>query len=289
MASKYDEIEISDEMKDALNDPDAELAEVETTTSQTADDTSATETTNEETAKAVTEPEVEDKSFIEINGEKYDRELVMQWREDSDNKSNWQKTNTEKAQQLSKWGKLTSKINEDEEFRKHITDYYFDDPEAIKALGLDNKIDIPVEETKEDDIVDVTDMRLRALESVEEERLMESRVDKLDSEMTRLEKEHPDLLKDEKGAEFLEFAEKNAAKFSEDGMPNLERAFKEWSYGAINDQLAHYKKLEENKNRNTAVIDNSQGGVKEVKTDKKATSWRDFDMDNPDIAKYFNE
>lgn len=293
MANEYRNVEISEEMITALDNPEAEL---ETTESQEkADDTSATETTTEETTKTaeaeevVTEPGVEDSGFIEINGEKYDKETVLKFKEDHDNKSSWQKSNTEKAQNLSKWSKLTDKINSDDEFRNHLKDYFFDNPEAIKSLGLDGEISIPVKEEDIIDIPDETDMRLRALETVEQGRIMDSRVDKLDQEMTNLENAYPELLEGEAGAEFLEFAEQNAARFSEDGMPNLERAFKEWSFGTMQEQLTHYKKLEQNSKRNTGVINTSEGGAKEVKTEKTRKTYKDFKVTDPDIAKYFNE
>ena len=287
MANEYNKVEISEEMKTALDNPDAEL---ETTESQQADDTSATETATEETSnKEVTDTAVEDRSFIEINGEKYDRDTVMQWQEDSDNKSSWQKSNTEKAQNLSKWSKLTDKINSDDEFRNHLKDYFFDNPETIKSLGLDGEISIPVKEEEITEVPSNTEMRLKALETVEQGRIMESRVDKLDEDMTRLENAYPELLEGEAGAEFLEYAEKNVEKYTEDGMPNLERAFREWSFDTMQGQLNHYKKLEKNGNRNTGVIDKSQGGAKEVKAEKVRKTYKDFKATDPDIAKYFNE
>ena len=104
-----------------------------------------------------------------------------------------------------------------------------------------------------------------------------------------IENAYPELLEGEAGAEFLEYAEKNVAKYTEDGMPNLERAFREWSFDTMQGQLNHYKKLEKNGNRNTGVIDSSQGGAKEVKAEKVRKTYKDFKVTDPDIAKYFNE
>ena len=72
-------------------------------------------------------------------------------------------------------------------------------------------------------------------------------------------------------------------------MPNLERAFREWSYDSMQEKLNHYKKLDNNNNRNTAIINTSEGGAKEVKADNKVKSWSDVTMDNPEIAKFFND
>ena len=69
--------------------------------------------------------------------------------------------------------------------------------------------------------------------------------------------------------------------------PNLRL---EWSYDQMQDELNHYKKLGKNSSRNTGkVVNTSQAGVKEVKSPQKLTSYDDATMDNPEIAKYFEE
>ena len=58
----------------------------------------------------------------------------------------------------------------------------------------------------------------------------------------------------------------------------------------MQDELTHYKKLGNNSNRNAGkVVNTSQVGAKEVKSPQKLTDWNDVTMDNPDIAKYFEE
>ena len=151
----YNNIELTQEEMDSLSDMiiGPETGANGSTDSQTTDEvenavqTAETETATEEPSTEVNEPVVED--GFEIDGERYDREAIMAWREDSTNKESWQKSNTEKAQNLSKWGKLGQKINEDENFRDHLKDFFFDDPEAVKALGLDGDIDIPTQEVQE--------------------------------------------------------------------------------------------------------------------------------------------
>ena len=89
---------------------------------------------------------------------------------------------------------------------------------------------------------------------------------------------------------FLTFAEANGERFVVDGLPNLEMAFKEWSYDQMQQELSHYKKLGENSNRNEGkVVNTSQVGAKEVKSPKKVLSWNDATLDNPEIAKYFED
>jgi len=281
--NNYNNIELTEAETQALENPEIELE----TTASPSDDKASEANTEETSQEEVTEPVAVDN--FEIDGKDYSRDQILQWRDDADNKENWQKSNTEKAQQLSKWNKLAEKIQEDESFRNHLKDFYYDDPEAVKALGLDGKMEIP----GQDEIVEPPseiESRLDVLEEIEGERVMEHRVDQLDSVLTKLEDANPDYLGDQdKVSEFLEFADSNSQKFLDNGMPNLERAFKEWSYDQMQEQLAHFKKLDENGKRNTGIINTSELGAKEIKSDKKLQNWKSISMDNPDIAKYFDE
>ena len=282
----YNNIELTPEETQALET-------FETTESPPDDNASEQEATVEETSKSanaeeeVTEPIAVDN--FEIDGKDYSRDQILQWRDDSDNKDSWQKSNTEKAQGLSKWNKLAGKIQEDESFRNHIKDFYYDDPEAIKALGIDGDVTIP-EQKEIAEVPSQLESRLDVLESMEGERIMEHRVDQLDGVLTNLENANPDYLgNQDKVSEFLEFADSNSRKFVENGLPNLERAFKEWSYDQMQEQLTHFKKLDENGKRNTGIINTSEVGAKEIKSDKKVTDWKDVSMNDPSIAKYFDE
>ena len=132
----------------------------------------------------------------------------------------------------------------------------------------------------------------QVLEEVQGERIMEQRVDHLDNVLSNLEDQFPDYLGDQdKVGEFLDFADKNAQSFVENGIPNLERAFREWSYGQMQSQLNHYKQLEENGNRNKGkVISTQQVGAKEVKANKELSrDWKKITMDDPEVAKYFDK
>ena len=293
MSNEYNKIEITADEHQALeNLIETTESPIDDNASETVEESTkveeSTETTSEETSPEVTEPEVVD-SF-EIDGKHFSRDQIKEWRNDSTNKINWQKSNTEKAQELSKWNKLTERVQSDESFRNHIKDFYFDKPEVLNSLGLDEKMEAPgqVESAPKNENTEV-ELRLNALEQVEGARLMEHRVDQLDSVLTNLEKENPDYLGDDKKvADFLDFAEANSTKFVEHGLPNLERAFKEWSHGQMQKELTHLKKLEENANRNTGVINTSEAGAKDIKSDKKVTNWKDVKMDNPEISKYFD-
>jgi len=119
---------------------------------------------------------------------------------------------------------------------------------------------------------------------------MEHRVDQLDGVLTKLENANPDYLgNQDKVSKFLEFADSNSQRFLENGMPNLDSAFKVWVHDQMQEQLDHYKKLDENGKRNTGIINTSELGAKEIKSDKKLQGWKQITMDDPDIAKYFDD
>ena len=301
MNKGYSEVELTDEEFSSLENPDQETTESQTTeetsdTVQSVDaDQELAEDTETEAPEGETEVEVEDDfDGFEIDGQRFERDDVLAWRADSENKSDWQKSNTEKAQKLSKWNKLAEKIQNDDSFREHIKDFFFDNPEAVKGLGLDG--DMIMEEVAEaevkNDMNPELESRLQVLEEVQGERIMEQRVDHLDNVLSNLENQFPDYLGDQdKVGEFLDFADKNAQSFVENGIPNLERAFREWSYGQMQSQLNHYKQLEENGNRNKGkVISTQQVGAKEVKANKELSrDWKKITMDDPEIAKYFDK
>jgi len=71
-------------------------------------------------------------------------------------------------------------------------------------------------------------------------------------------------------------------------MPDLNSAFKEWSYDAMLQELAHLKKLDENRERNKdAIIETSKVGAKETVAPKKYKSVKDIQFD--DVAHYFKK
>ena len=284
--NKYNEIEISPEEMSELDNAGlpAESVEVEETTMSEEPETATEESV--EVEETVNETEVVDDRF-EIDGERYDADTIKGWMKDSQNKSEWSKSTTEKAQRLSKWNKLSEKINGDDELREHIKDFFFDNPEEFKALGLDGELPVAEQPVVAETPSEIEE-RLKTLEGIESGRVMESRIDALDSQLTQLEKSNPMLLEGEKTTEFLTFAENNADRFIQNGIPNLDLAFKEWSYDMLKDQLDHYKQLDNNKSRNAGkIVNSSEAGAKEAKTPKKYTNFREMSVDDPDIAKYF--
>jgi len=274
MADQYNAVEITDEEKASLS------VEEQTTESDNQPVNGKTET--EEPSQEVSETvEVEDEfTGLEIDGERYDLDTINAWREDSDNKDNWQKSNTEKSQELAQWNKLSEKL-QDPEFREYIKDFFYDNPDEANKLGLDSlqalgiQEDEPQEEESTGKMYELEDR----LNSIEEDKMVVELGHELD-QLVSLNKELiPD---DDTELEFLSFVEDNQ-------IASLELGFKLWSHDKIVDQLDHLKKLDENKSRNTGkVISKSQKGAAEEQSNKALKDWNDVNMKNPEVAKFFN-
>ena len=294
MNETYNNVEITPEEMASLN---------ETTESKQVQQTEAT------SQEATKNPDVEDmgdvsyeeviiEPKIEIDGELYNADQAKEWMIDSQNKTEWQKSNTEKAQQLSKMNKLVEKINTDSSFKDHIKDYFYDNPDEFNSLGLDEmavlKSEIPelesVDNSTEDEGKSDIETRLENLENMSNEQMEERRVEILDANLTTLEKDNPDLLgTPEAVSEFLEFCEINSKNYTDsEGLPDMSRMFREWSYDAKMAELAHLKKLNNNRERNSGkFISKSQNGAKESKSPTKYKSFKEVSMNDPEIAKYF--
>lgn len=224
---------------------------------------------------------------VEINGQTYNIDDVEKWKQDSDNKSEWSKSNTEKAQKVAKVGKFLEKFNSDSEFQEHIK-MYFDDEKDFESLNLSNvEIDEPkVEQLEENPYED----RISKLEEAEQGRLIEQRADDLDRQLTNLENQYPSVLgNEEQVLEFLDFTEANSDRYrNNQGIVDLNGLFREYSFEHFQSELSHLKKLGDNKNRNAGtVVNDSEVGAKETVTPKKYKSFKDISPNDPEIAKYF--
>ena len=290
MSSKTYNIDLPEEVMESLNN----INDEEATMPQEVVSNETTEQQPEETSQEATENlevEANDVNTFTIDGESYDLDTIKMWQEDSTNKENWQKSNTEKAQELAKWNKFAEKLESDADFKEHIKDYFFDNQDQIAKLGLDGKMPI-IESEESNEPVQVNselEERLQYLESMEDERLMNHMVDQLDVALTTLENNNKSLLGGDKTDKFLEFVSENAESFTEGEMTNLDKAFKVWSFDAMQEELNHLKKLNDNRTRNDGkIIADSKKGVQETQTPKKYKSFRDITMDDPNVSKYFD-
>ena len=264
----------------------------QTTVSETPKE-EAREVISNDTTEEVTNPEGSDgeqEYQIEVDGKTYSIDDVVSWKKDADNKSEWSKSNTEKAQKIAGVGKFLKKFNEDDKFQEHLKGYFKDEKE-FNSLGLkDNDIVEPEEQSNEQVSVNPLEERLSKLEKVEHDRVINQRTDNLSKELSNLEKEYPDILgTPEQVMDFLKFSESNSARYRDnEGVVNLSNVFKEYSFDHMKEKLSHYKKLDDNRTRNNdSVIDRSEIGATETVTLKKFNSWNDIDPNDEDLKKFF--
>ena len=301
MPSPYNDVELTDSDKQSIydnpgmtedqNPREAGVDGQEGFGSQTHD----TDTQEEEYEEYETEGETEvsesdefnlEDYEVEIDGETFDGADIMRWQEDSANKDNWQASNTQKAQDIAKWSKFNNKIAEDSEFRDYVKDFFYEDNDGLKELGLDKELrplgfeeEIMAEPQKGE-----TDMKMEEVEGRLNQMEFERHVDDLELELNAIVDDNKDSFEGEDDeVNFLEFAQ-------ESNMTDLNQAFKLWSYDKMQDELDHHRQLDGNKQRNMGkVVHNSKIGATEVSSPKNYKSMKDINMTDPDVAKYFNK
>ena len=302
MPSPYNDVELTESEKGSIyenpelpggDNPQERGVGQETGFGDQAHDTDTPEVEAEAEAEVETEGETEvgesdefnlEDYEVEIDGEVFDGADIMRWREDSTNKEDWQASNTQKAQDIAKWSKLNDKLSSDNEFRDYVKDFFYEDNDALEKLGLDKELRPLFSETEtKDQPEEESDDRMEEVEGRLNQMDFERQIDDLETELDTIVEKNPDLFADENDdVEFLEFAQ-------ESGISDLTQAFKVWGYDKMQGELDHHRKLDGNKQRNQGkVVHNSKIGATEVSTPKNYKSVKDINIDDPDVAKYFN-
>ena len=300
MPSPYNDVELTDSDKQSIyenpgikEDQNPREAGVDgeegfgsqTHESDTLADEVETESVGETEVSESDEFNLEDYE-VEIDGEIFDGAEILRWREDSSNRENWQASNTQKAQEIAKWSKFNNKIAEDSEFRDYVKDFFYEDESGLKELGLDKELrplgfeeEIMAEPEKGE-----TDMKMEEVEGRLNQMEFERHVDDLELELNAIVDDNKDSFEGEDDEiKFLEFAQ-------ESNMTDLNQAFKLWSYDKMQDELDHHRQLDGNKQRNIGkVVHNSKVGATEVSTPKSYKNMKDININDPDVAKYFNK
>jgi hypothetical protein len=276
MPNPYNEIEISEDEKASIS------SDTEVSPTQEAKDSDSTpvESSNQE----VTESNEEDvyQMFDEDEGRFIDNDEIIKWRESFNNQSNWQKSNTEKAQNIAKWSKLMDKVSNDEDFRSHMIEYFGEDKNSINSLGLNGIEALEQLEESEAPIQAQNPDKLQSLEQRLDNVELDKRTDVLEVQFNQFVAQN-EQLKDEKSQiEFLQF-------MNDRGLDDFSEAFKFWDYDNAQEQLKHYKELEQNKQRNTGKVIQTKtiGATKEKTPHRIANDYKNVSMDDPEISKYF--
>ena len=220
---------------------------------------------------------------------------MLEWKKNSDNKSNWTKSNTQKAQAIAKGGRLLQLLDNDENFKNHVKEYFYGDEKEFGKLGLDSEFGIDFDKVPEKEkIVEQTqevpqvDPRLNDLynkvERLEDEKLERSIGDRFDS----IKANNPNFFKEENdGVNFLQFCNEKGVIIDDD--IDMEASFKLWSYDKVMTQENRAEQLHNNRMRNgESVINDSEVGAKEVRSGKPIKDYKEISMTNPEISRYFN-
>ncbi len=290
----YNNVELSQEELGSLEGQEQTTTSEETPKEATQENSVTDVKASNEADSRATNPEGssdnEQTYGFEIDGKEYSISDVEQWKKDSDNRNDWQKSNTEKAQQIAGVGKFLKKFNEDKELQSHIKDY-FDNDKEFDSYGLNSNF-IEPEETVEQVENNPYEERLNKLEEAENSRIIDQRTDNLEQELSGLEGKYPDLLgTPDKVMNFLDFSEKNSERYRDsNGNVSLSNMLREYSFDYLQEELGHYKKLDKNNSRNSnIVVDRSEVGARETITPKKFTSWKDINPYDEDLKQYFDE
>ena len=287
MPNPYNDVELTEGDKQSIFEP----AEAESNSVEADSTTESSQTHEADTLEGETEVSESDelnlKDYeVEIDGEVFNKADIQSWREDSSNKANWQAKNTQEAQKIAQWSKLSKKISEDTEFRDYMKDYFYDNEDELNKLGFNKEFQPleaeTVESTPQEAMPEVDD-KYEEVSSRLNEMELERHVDELENELDSIVKNNQTLFENEDAEnKFLEFAE-------ESEMTDLNQAFKVWAYDTMQGELDHHRKLDGNKQRNQGkVVHNSRIGATEESNPKQYKEMKDIDMSDPDIAKYFN-
>lgn len=302
MPDEYGNIEVTPEELSGLSkvddtptpmesDSKAEPSEVKETTE--VSDASREESV--ETAEPQSTSDSEEEYELHVGDDVFSIDQVLEWKKNSDNKSNWTKSNTQKAQAIAKGGRLLQLLDNDERFKEHVKEYFYGDEKEFGRLGLDSEYGIDFDKVPEQEkVVEQTqevleeDPRLNELydkvERLEDEKLERSIGDRFDS----IKANNPDFFKGENdGVSFLQFCNEKGVIVDDD--IDMEASFKLWSYDKVMTQENRAEQLHNNRLRNEgSVVNDSEIGAKEVRSGKPITDYKEITMDNPEITRYFN-
>ena len=255
------------------------------TTESEQNSTATGDNSNEQIEPGVEEWDDPSDYEIEIGGQVFSFEDIMNWKEDADNKTDWNKSNTQKAQNLSQLGKLFKQMQGDSKLRDYVKDYYYDNPNGLKDAGLGeiNWDEIPEDMDPQDYLIqdDQHNQLMTRVEQLE----VDKNVQVLESQLEVLEMQYPDLLGANKTDEFLRFVD-------ESGVGDLNVGFRLWATDHLLEQNTQNRQLDENRQRNSGRIIGShdQGAsnvVNDVRRYKGKEAWNQMDLGDPEIDKYF--
>ena len=279
---QYDDVDASSYNISGDSSSPVEESPQQTTESAT-NSTDNGEISNEQVDPQSEESNEPEEYEFEVDGKVYSMEDIMNWKKDADNKSEWNKSNTQKAQNLSRLGKVFEAIKGDTKLRDYVKDYYYDNDKGYKDSGFGevewDNFDLNSEtETPQTELPNEILDRLDALESDKEVQILESRLE-------LMEQNYPDLLGGAKTDQFLQFVD-------EQGIGDLEVGFRLWATDTLLEERNQTRALDENRQRNSGkVIGSHEQGASRVVSNAQPTgqkAYNSMNLDDPEISKYFD-
>ena len=274
MPNEYDKVDISDSEKLTL-EKTGETPEVQSEPKGDVEGVDAKASSN-----------TEQEYLIEVEGKEYSLDSVLEWKKDSENKSEWNKSNTKKAQSISNASRLLSELDDNEKLREHIVDFFGDNPDKVGKLGLSSKYGLSddLAQSNESDSPEGTDTHsinedlTERVNRLEQEKLERSVGDRYDS----IVEANPNFFKSPSdGIEFLDYCENQGLYVN--GDIDMDRTFKMWSYDRMLDNNNLNAKLNENQQRNEGkVVNSSSVGAKEMRKNPKITGYNDITAEDLD-------
>ena len=266
MPNPYNNVEVSEEELKEYNISSEEPSDVTPQEQHIAED-GAEESAN------IDDLDLNDYELV-IGDDVFSYDDIKAWKEASDNQTNWQQSNTQKAQELAPMRKLFQSINDDEAFRNHIQEYYSSDPDKMKGFGFDNAYNtgsIPEEQANPQ--FEDLNSRLSVFED-------EKGVKELEYGLENTVRNNQEYFKSEQDElDFLDFMIDN-------GTQDFNKAFKMWSYPKMQEQLESFNKMKGNVERNKGVVQTTETGAKDVQTPSRFGNYKEITTSHPDVAKY---
>lgn len=236
----------------------------------------------------------EEQYEFQIGDETFGLDSVIEWKKDADNKSEWNKSNTQKAQAIARGGKLLNLIDNDESFKDYIKDYFDGSERDINKYGLDSEFGIDFDAKEEPETTEEVedfgeqdpqyDSLVDRINALEGEKLERSISDRYDS----IREENPNFFKSEEdNMDFLNYCYEKGVYGG--GDIDMEASFKLWSYDKVMTEENRREQLYQNKMRNEgSTIGNSEIGAREVRSGDTPKNYNEISMENPEVSRYFN-
>tara|TARA_R110001592_G_scaffold27006_10_gene100595 strand:+ start:8782 stop:9648 length:867 start_codon:yes stop_codon:yes gene_type:complete len=158
---------------------------------------------------------------LELDGQEYEMDTIKEALEAYENKTDWQKSNTEKAQEVSAEKKLWTGLRNNEDAIAALKDVLDEDHPIFNTEEVVAEEE-PDQDTNDSSRIQELEERLNELTRVKEQELLDIEADRqVTADLTQLKQGHPEL----QDPQFLDSVIKTAVEKGFTGIQGLEDAF----------------------------------------------------------------